>query len=159
MNQTKRLATAGIFITIGVISSHLSIPIGAAKVFPIQHCLNLLTAMLFPLSYTIYIPLAISIIRNILGTGTLLAFPGSIIGAFLAGLLYRKTKKGELAFLGELIGTGIFGAILAYPIVKFILGREAALFFFVIPFSLSSLFGATIGYMIFNLIKYIIDKK
>jgi energy coupling factor transporter S component ThiW len=157
--EIKKLATAAIFIAIGVLSSHLYIPIGAAKVFPIQHCLNLLTALFFPLSYTLYIPFTISILRNILGTGTLLAFPGSMVGAFLAGILYKKTGKVFFAFLGELIGTGVFGAILAYPLARFVLGRELAIFFFVIPFSISSFFGVSIGYIIFGLIKNTILSK
>ncbi len=57
------------------------------------------------------IALVIGILRNALGTGTLLAFPGGMIGAFLAGIAYRYTQNIYLGALGEIIGTGILGAV------------------------------------------------
>ena len=50
-----------------------------------------------------------------------------------------------IAVIGEIIGTGVFGAILAYPVATLLLGREAAIFGFVIPFSVSSFCGAAIS--------------
>lgn len=49
--------------------------------------------------------------------------------------------------MGELIGTGLIGAIVAYPVAAFLLSREAAMFTFLIPFSMSSAVGAIIGVM------------
>ena len=34
-----------------------------------------------------------SLLRNLMGTGTLLAFPGSMCGAFLCGILYKYGKR------------------------------------------------------------------
>ena len=34
-----------------------------------------------------------STLRNLMGTGTLFAYPGSMIGALLAAFVYSKTKK------------------------------------------------------------------
>ena len=82
-----------------------------------------------------------------------MAFPGSMIGAFFAGILFYKTKKLSLAFLGEVIGTGLIGALLAYPIAKFVLGKEMALFGMVIPFSVSTLGGSIIAIIIILSIK------
>lgn len=82
-----------------------------------------------------------------------MAFPGSMIGAFFAGILFYKTKKLSFAFLGEVIGTGLIGALLAYPIAKFVLGKEMALFGMVIPFSVSTLGGSIIGLIIILSIK------
>jgi len=48
--------------------------------------------------------------------------------------------------VAELFGTGILGALIAYPVAAFIIGREAALFVFVIPFAISSAGGAAIAY-------------
>ena len=83
-----------------------------------------------------------------LGLGTLLAFPGSLIGAMLSGIAYKITKEKVSAILGEVIGTGIIGALLSFPIANLIMGREATAFAFVIPFIASSLTGAFIGYLI-----------
>lgn len=88
-----------------------------------------------------------SVLRNILGTGSLLAFPGSMIGAFLAGILYKRFKKIEAALLGEIMGTGIIGAIVAYPFAKILLGKEVAMFAYIIPFSISCIGGALFAYI------------
>ena len=47
MNQnTKKLALSGIFIAIAVVFSAFSIPVGVAKVFPVQHLINIVGGVL-----------------------------------------------------------------------------------------------------------------
>lgn len=148
----RKLTLASLLVGLGVIGSHIIyIPVGVSKVFPIQHVINLLSGIVLGPWYGVMIAFAISLLRNILGTGSLLAFPGSIIGAYLAGLVYIKTKKILLAGVGELFGTGILGALVSYPIAKHLLGKEATIFFYVGPFILSSLVGIIIGYFILKL--------
>ncbi len=148
----KKLTTASLLAAIGVASGHiLYVPVGASKVFPVQHTINLLSGVFLGPGYAVAVAFTISLMRNLLGTGSLLAFPGSMIGALLAGLLFRRTKSALLAMLGEIIGTGIIGGIVAYPVAAFIMGREAAVLFFVTPFLLSSTVGAVIGLGIFKL--------
>ena len=91
---------------------------------------------------------SISLLRNILGTGSILAFPGSIFGALLASFLYKKTKNIASAAFGEIIGTGIIGALVAFPLAKIFLGSQAAAFFFVVPFFVSSSGGSIIAVLI-----------
>ena len=70
-------------------------------------------------------------------------------GALLAGLLYKYLKKTPVAYVGELVGTGLIGGILSYPIALFVMGNDkAALFTFVIPFLISSLGGTIIAVII-----------
>ncbi|AEH52675.1 thiW protein [Heyndrickxia coagulans 2-6] len=47
-----------------------------------------------------------------------------MIGAFLAAYLYAKTNKLIFAFVGEVMGTGILGALACYPIAVFLLGQR-----------------------------------
>ena len=47
---------------------------------------------------------------------------------------------------GELIGTGIIGAIVAYPVASLFLGTKGALWIFIPSFFLSALVGVVIGY-------------
>lgn len=149
----KKITTASLLAAIGAISSHIIyVPIGVSKVFPVQHGINLLAGVLFGPGYAVAIAFVISLIRNLLATGSLLAFPGSMIGAFLAGVLYRRTKKPLAAAFGEIFGTGIIGGLVSYPVAKLFIGREAALFAFVGPFLLSSFVGVVIGYFIFKVI-------
>lgn len=152
MKQTNKLAISGMLIALGVIlGSVVSIPVGVSKVFPMQHFINVISGVLLGPYYALMNAFVISISRNILGTGTLLAFPGSMIGALLAGILYKKTLKTYLAAAGELFGTGILGGILSYPIAVFLIGKETAVFFFVIPFLMSSLSGVLISLIVLNI--------
>ncbi|MFR4814870.1 energy coupling factor transporter S component ThiW [Peptoniphilus sp.] len=152
-SNTKKLTMAAFFVAIAVVFSFVNIPVGLAKCYPIQHMVNVLSAVLLGPLYSVLVAFCTSLIRNMSGTGSLMAFPGSMIGAFFAGILFYKTKKLSLAFLGEVIGTGIIGALLAYPIAKFVLGKEMALFGMVIPFSVSTLGGSIIAIIIILSIK------
>lgn len=153
MMNLRKLTLSSLLTGIGVVSAHIIyIPLGISKIFPVQHGINLIMAILFGPWYSVAVAFLISLIRNILGTGSLLAFPGSMIGAFLAGILYKKTHKSIYAMIGEVLGTGIIGGLVSYPISRYFLGKEATLFFFVGPFILSSLAGAIIGYSLLKVI-------
>lgn len=145
MTNVKKLTHAGILIALGVICSTFYIPIGVAKVFPVQHFINVLAGVTLGPLYGVGMAFVTSLIRNMIGTGSFLAFPGSMCGALLCGLLYKYTKNIMGAFVGEVFGTGVIGAILAYPIATLFLSKSSALFAFVIPFALSSFVGATIS--------------
>ncbi len=143
--SVKKLSLAGILVAVGVVCSAFSIPIGVAKVFPVQHFINVLAGVVLGPFYGVAMAFVTSLIRNLLGTGSLLAFPGSMCGALLCGLLYQSTRKLSIAFLGEVIGTGILGAFLAYPIAALLLSSKAAFYGFVLPFGISSFAGAAIS--------------
>lgn len=82
---------------------------------------------------------AAALIRNVLGLGSLLAFPGSMIGALLCGLAYKACPKLPVAYVGEVFGTGILGGLASYPIAAFVMGNtKAALFTFVPSFLVST---------------------
>ena len=83
-----------------------------------------------------------------MGTGSLLAFPGSMIGALLAGLTYKYTRKLTFTYIGELFGTGVIGGILCFPVAVFLMGKEVAVFAFVLPFFMSSLAGTCIAVLL-----------
>lgn len=145
----KKLVTSGLLIALGVVSSHLIyIPVGPANAFPIQHTITIISAIVLGPMYAVSNAFIISILRNILGLGTLLAFPGSLVGALCAGFAYKLFRKHYAAIFGEVFGTGILGSLLAFPIAHVIMGREVAALFFVVPFLASSLTGALIGYLI-----------
>jgi energy coupling factor transporter S component ThiW len=71
-----------------------------------------------------------------------------MIGALLCGLLYRYTQKLPLAYFGEVFGTGILGALAAYPVATLIMSKQAAVFAYVLPFIVSSFGGATISFLL-----------
>ena len=142
----KKLAVAGMMTALGVILSTFYIPVGVSKCFPMQHLLNVLAGVFLGPYYALGFAFCTALIRNILGTGSLLAFPGSMVGAFCCGMLYRYTKKLPVAVAGEVTGTGILGGMLCYPVAKFLLGNgEAALFTYVLPFFISTLGGSLLA--------------
>ena len=60
-----------------------------------------------------------------------LALTGAVFGAFLSGVLYRLSKgKIICAVIGEIIGTGIIGSIVSYPVMAFIMGRDGLTAFY-----------------------------
>lgn len=152
-NSLRKLTSVAMLVAMGTVASPFSIPIGVAKIYPVQHAINVLAGALFGPGPAVLAALLTSTIRNMLGTGTPLAFPGSVFGALLAGLAFRYFKKDYLAALGEVLGTSILGGLVAFPVAKFLLGFGAAAIFFIIPFAVSSVSGAILGMFILRLWK------
>lgn len=152
--NTRKLTMASMFVALGVILGNLIyIPVGLSKCFPVQHTVNVLSAVILGPGYSLGIAFLISLIRNILGTGSLLAFPGSMIGALLAGLMYKRFNNNNLAALGEIVGTGIIGGIVACYLAKYIMGNEVAGLFFVYPFLISTIGGSLIAIVLLKAIE------
>lgn len=141
--NVKKLTVAGVLVAVGVACSTFSIPVGASRCFPIQHMVNVIAGVLLGPLYACTMAFCTSLLRVLLGTGSLLAFPGSMIGALCCGLCYKATKKLPPAYLGEIIGTGVLGGMACYPIATLVMGKEAALFTYVPAFFLSTVVGAT----------------
>ena len=145
--NTKSTLTAAMLTALAVSLSTFAIPIGASKCFPIQHLCNVIAGVFLGPGYGVAMAFCTSLIRNLIGTGGPLAFPGSMVGAFLCGFLYQHTGKLAAAYFGEVFGTGIIGGLLCYPVATLLMGQEAALFAYVIPFLISTA-GGTVMAMI-----------
>ena len=146
-SKAQKMALSGVLIGIAVIFGTFSIPVGAAKISPVQHFVNVVSAITLGPVYAVINAFAASLIRNILGTGSLLAFPGSMVGALISSLLYKYVKTVSAGVVGEVIGTGILGAILAYPVAVFFMGKSGAILMFVTPFLCSCSTGAIVAYI------------
>lgn len=147
--KTKKLTVSAMFIAIGVLAGNLIyIPIGAAKCFPIQHTINVLSAVLLGPWYAVGNAFCISLLRNFMGTGSLLAFPGSMLGALLAGLVFKASSNKLAAAGGEIFGTSILGGLLAVPIATLVMGKEAGAFLYIFPFFISTLGGSIIAVLL-----------
>ncbi len=142
----RKITLTAIFAAIAVVGSLFSFPVFGSKCAPVQHLVNILCAVFLGPWWGLAAAFIASLIRNLIGLGTPLAFPGSMCGALLSGLLYRYGKKLPLAYLGEVFGTGIIGGMLAYPVAVLVLGNKtAALFTFVVPFLISTCGGTIIA--------------
>ena len=114
--STKKLALAGMLCALAVVGSVFSFPIFGSKCAPVQHMVNILCAVLLGPYYGIGVAFVASLLRNLLGLGSLMAFPGSMFGALLCGIVYHKTEKLLPTLVGEVFGTSILGGLCAYPV-------------------------------------------
>lgn len=147
--KLKKLVLTAVFAAVAVVGSLFSFPVFGSKCAPVQHLINVLCAVILGPGYGVAAAFVSSLIRNLLGLGTLLAFPGSMCGALLAGLLYHYIKKLPAAYIGEVFGTAVIGGMLSYPVAAFIMGSKgAALFTFVVPFLTSTAGGTLLAVLI-----------
>ena len=155
--NTKKLAVAGIFCAVAVVGSLFSFPVFASKCSPVQHMVNILCAVLLGPGYGLGAAFGAALIRNLFGLGSLLAFPGSMCGALVCGLVYSKTRNIFATLVGEVLGTAIIGGLCAYPVAIFFMGQSAgsiAYYAYILPFLISTAGGAVIsGVLIYSLKK------
>ncbi len=149
MTRTRKTAYAVVLTAVAIALGPLHIPVGITKCYPAQHMINVLGAVLLGPWYALAVATAAAIIRNVLNIGTIFAFPGGMIGAFLAGWAYRITRNIYVAAAGEIIGTGIIGATVSALVVgPLFLGKTMALGAFIVAFSASTIVGSTLGVLI-----------
>ncbi len=133
---------------VAVAGSMLSFPVFASKCSPIQHIVNILCAVFLGPKYGIISAFLASLIRNLTGLGSLLAFPGSMFGALMCGLVYKYTKNIWLTCFGEVFGTAVLGGLCAYPIAIAFMGQSAgniAFYAYIVPFLISTAVGAIVS--------------
>ena len=144
--QLTRLTFMGMMIAIGVVISPI---LRVEGMCPMAHLINITCAVFLGPVYAFLCALIIGIIRMIFMGIPPLALTGAVFGAFLSGMLYRLSK-GKLiwAFLGEVIGTGIIGAILSYPVMTWIWGRTGLTWLFYVPsFIAGTLIGGSLAFI------------
>lgn len=161
-SNTKKLAVAAIFVAIAVVgSAFISFPVFGSKCSPTQHMVNVLCAVFLGPWYGVGVAFCASLIRNLVGAGTLMAFPGSMIGALCCGLVFKALKdKNEvlaivLTLAAEMLGTGVLGGLCAYPVATLFMDVDAAstaVTAYIIPFLISTVAGSIIaGVLVFAL--------
>ena len=151
---TQKLALAGVFVAVAVAGSLLSFPIAGSKCAPVQHMVNVLAAVLLGPGWGIGMAFCASLIRNLLGLGSLMAFPGSMVGALCCGLIYAKTKNLLATCCSEAAGTGFLGGLCAYPVAKLLMGVEpAGAFAYVVPFLISTVAGSILAFVLLGILE------
>ena len=160
---TKKVATAGIFMAVGLVLSYLNpfayFEIATAKINPFAHLINAITGVLIGLAFSCITALGIATLRYSLGIGTIHAFHGGVSGALVVGavahLLRRKSPKFvEFAAFFEPLGTVFIGGTIAQLIMPMadISVIEGFLTYWGL-FALSSIPGALMGYVILSVLE------
>ena len=154
--RTKKLCVAGVLVAVAVVGSMFSFPVFGSKCAPIQHMVNILCAVLLGPWYGVSVAFCASVIRNLLGLGSLMAFPGSMFGALLCGMAFWKSRNIPLTLFAEVFGTGILGGLCAYPVAILLMGMQAgeiAFYAYIIPFLVSTVGGAVISAVLLGALK------
>jgi energy coupling factor transporter S component ThiW len=149
-SMTRNITVTGILVAVNVVlGAVITIPLGPVRAAPVQHLINVIGAVVTG-PWVIIQAFISSTIRIMMGTGSPFAYPGSMIGALLAWLLYRQFKRLGYSALGEVVGTGIIGSLATYPLIL-VLGLDASFFWVLAPaFLLSSLIGAALSWLMLS---------
>lgn len=164
----KKLALVVVFSAVGVIIAPFSwfVFLGT-KANPTQHMINGILGVLVGPFWASIAAVLIGTIRNMLGIGTLYAFPGGIPGGIVVGIIYwllkrlRVSEKRRLiSAFAEPVGTLLIGAPIALFLVAPWIGSQnlldlatekgalMAFLFFGAGWGLSCVPGSIIGFII-----------
>ena len=147
-----RLVFMGMMIALGVVISPI---LRVEGMCPMAHLINITCAVLLGPADAFVCAMLIGIIRMTIMGIPPLALTGAIFGAALSGILY-KASKGRLIFacLGEVVGTGIIGAIVSYPVMALLWGRSGLTWMFYVPsFIAGTLIGGSIAFILLSIMK------
>lgn len=149
MNHSKkvlRMVFLAMMVAIGVVISPI---LRVEGMCPTAHLINIVCAVLMGPWYALLCAALIGIIRMSTMGIPPLALTGAVFGAFLSGVLYRASR-GKLicAVIGEVVGTGIIGAIVSYPVMALLLHREGLTWLFYVPsFLCGTLIGGSVAFV------------
>lgn len=155
-HKVKKLCIASTLCAIAVIGSMFGVPMFGSKCAPVQHMVNILCAVILGPCYGVVVAFSSSLIRNILGLGSLMAFPGSMFGALLCGVAYWKTNHIPFTLIAEVFGTAILGGLCAYPVAILLMGingADVAFYTYVVPFLISTVGGAILSAVLIGYLK------
>ena len=141
-----RMVMMAMLVAIGVVISPL---LRVEGMCPMAHLINITAAVFLGPIDAFAVALMIGVLRMSLMGIPPLALTGAVFGALLSGILY-KVSKGKIwaAVLGEIIGTGVIGAIVSYPVMTFLWGREGLSWLFYVPsFICGTLIGGSIAFI------------
>lgn len=147
MKATEKSTTRKMVLTamLACLAFVLNVCVYFPSMAPFQHFVNVLAAVLLGPWYGCASAFLCGVMRMMTGR-TIQAVTGAIFGPILGGLLYQRTRNIYLTALGEVIGTGLCGAMASYPLMKWFYGLDAQSPFYYIPFyTPSAVVGAAMG--------------
>ena len=120
---------------------------------PFQHFVNVMAAVFLGPWWGCVSAFLCGVMRMMSGR-TIQAVTGAIFGPILGGLLWKKTRNIYLVCVGEIVGTGIIGAMASYFPMKWFYALDAQSPLYYIPFYVpSAVVGGIMGVMVLVLLK------
>ena len=141
-----KMLVLSMLIALGVVISPI---LRVEGMCPMAHFINIICSVFLGPWYSLLCATLIGVIRMVTMGIPPIALTGAVFGAFLSGVFYRMSKgKIIFAVVGEIIGTGIIGALASYPVMTFLWGKEGLSWIFYIPsFVCGTLIGGSIAYV------------
>lgn len=137
---TLKLTVLAMMIALGVVISPF---LRVEGMCPMAHFINIVCSVLLGPWYSLLCATLIGILRMSFMGIPPIALTGAVFGAFLSGVLYRASRGNILfAVIGEVFGTGVVGAIVSYPVMSLLWGKEGLSWLFYVP---SFICGTLIG--------------
>lgn len=148
--RTRKLVLTGMLACLAfVLNTFVYFP----SMAPFQHFVDVVAAVLLGPWYGCAAAFLCGILRMISGR-TIQAVVGAVFGPVLGGLLYRRTHSVWAVLAGEIVGTGVLGAMTAYPLMKLFYGLDAQSPFYYIPFyTPSAVVGGCMGVAVVLILK------
>ena len=121
---------------------------------PMAHLINIVCAVLLGPWWSLLCAVLIGTIRMLFLGIPPLALTGAVFGAVLSGVFYRLSNGKILAAcVGEVIGTGVIGAVVSYPVMTLLWNGTGAynhltLFFYVPSFIGGTLIGGAAAFLL-----------
>ena len=146
-NKIHKLTLLALMIALDVVLSPLMRIEGMA---PMSSVMNIIAGVLLgPIDGTVMALVCALIRMTMLGIPPL-ALTGAVFGAFFAGLFYRLGKKLIWSMLGEVVGTGIIGSLLSYPVMVWFTGSQNELYWLIYTprFVGATLIGSVIAFVV-----------
>ena len=120
---------------------------------PFQHFVDVIAAVFLGPWYACAAAFLCGVMRMLSGR-TIQAVTGAVFGPILGGLIYRKTENIYLVFVGEVIGTGLLGALASYPLMTWFYGLDVGTPLYYIPFyTPAAAVGGAMGVMVLVVLK------
>ena len=148
--STRKLVLTAMFTCLAfVLNTFVYFPAMA----PFQHFVNVMAAVMVGPWYGSVAGALCGVLRMLCGRD-IGSVTGAMFGPILGGLLYRKFGTWWSVWIGEIIGTGIIGAMASYPLFKMFYGLDAQSPFYFIPFYIpSAAVGASMGAAVLLILK------
>ena len=157
--QVHKLTILSMMIALDVVLTPIFRIEGMA---PMSSVVNILAGIMMGPAYALVMATVTAFIRMTTQGIPPLALTGATFGALLAGLFYQYGRKFYFSALGEILGTGIIGSIVSYPVMVLFTGSAAKLNWFIYTprFFGATLIGTAISFIAFRfLIKQEFFKK
>ena len=153
-SKVRKITYLAVMIALDVVLSPILRIEGMA---PMSSVINILAGVLMGPLYATIMAICCGIIRMMMMGIPPLALTGAVFGALLAGLGARWTHSIYGSIIGEIIGPGIVGSLLSYPVMVLFTGTKTDLYWLLYTprFLGATLMGAVAAWLIWQQAKRI----